>query len=319
MIFKKQQDPDNRILFRMRYANEWTGAIVLLCVLAFVGAIIEAGILRDWVTPAAKLNIILPQSGVANLSVGDNVEVFGINAGTIKEINVNSDGGLSALATVRPQLRNFIRKDSQVTIKRQFAVAGASYVAITRGYSAPLNWNYAVVIAKTEPNPADQLSQMVAEIRKRIVPTMDSAQNIMSSLEIAIEGIQQGKGTIGRLINNDELIRRSEKMIQSLNDIINQLKPIEHNINHVIRHSDKIVSNFEKVSKDITNVSPQLNPISKNIAETTEQLPSMMIQLQSTVHDLQQLINQLKSLWILGGSSHPSSKTKRLPAREINP
>ncbi|MDI2089934.1 MlaD family protein [Commensalibacter oyaizuii] len=318
-MFDNKRYAKTRQLFQLRYANEWTGGLVLLCLLAFVGAVIEAGILRDWMTPAAELNIVLPQTGVDNLSVGDNVEVFGISAGTIKKINVNSDGGLSAVAAIDPQLKTFIRRDSQVTIKRQFAVAGAAYVSITRGYSSPLNWRYAVLVAKTEPNPADQISQMVLQIHERIVPTMDSAKNMMASLEMAVESIQQGKGTIGRLINNDELIRRAENMVQTLNNIIEQLKPIEQNINKVIKHSDTMVVNFGKVSKDLTKASPNLAPIAKNVNETTQQLPAMMTQLQSTVRDLQQLIVQLKGMWILGGSGKAPAKSKRLPAREVRP
>lgn len=318
-MFSSKQYTKARQLFQLRYANEWTGGLVLLCLLAFIGSIVEAGVLRDWLTPAAQLNIVLPQTGVDNLSVGDDVEVFGINAGTIQKINVNSDGGLSAVASLNPQVRTFIRQDSTVTIKRKFAVAGAAFVSITRGYSTPLNWRYAVLVAKTEPNPADQISQMVLQIHKRIVPIMDSTKNMMASLEMTVEGIQQGRGTVGRLVNNDELIRRAENMVQTLNTVIEQLKPIENNINHVVGHSDKIVVNFGKVSKDLSKASPALQPIAKNVKDATAQLPDMMIQLQSTMLDLQKLIVQLKSMWILGGKGKVHRKTHRLPAREVRP
>lgn len=325
-MFNNKRYTKTRQLFQLRYANEWTGGLVLLCILGFIGAVIEAGVLRDWMTPAAELNIILPQSGVDNLSVGDSVEVFGINAGTIKKINVNSDGGLSAVASIDPQLTTFIRRDSQATIKRQFAVAGAAFVSITRGYSSKLNWRYAVIVAKTEPNPADQISQMVLQIHERIVPTMDSAKNMMASLEMIVEGIQQGKGSIGQLVNNDELIRRAENMVQTLNNIIEQLQPIEDSINQVVKHSDTMVVNFGKVSKNIAQASPSLVPItknlvpiSKNLKNTTDQLPSMMIQLQSTVADLQKLIVQVKGMWLLGGSGKTARQSKRLPAREVRP
>lgn len=318
-MFSGKKYSKTRQLFQLRYANEWTGGLVFLCLLAFVGSIIEAGVLRDWMTPAAQLNIVLPQTGVDNLSVGDNVEVFGINAGTIQKINVNSDGGLSAVASINPQVKTFIRRDSKVTIKRQFAVAGAAYVSITRGYSMPLNWHYAVLVATTEPNPADQISQMVLQIHERIVPTMDSARNIMASLEMVVEGIQQGKGTVGRLLNNDDLIVHAEQMIQTLNNIIEQLKPIENNLNHVIKHSDKIVVNMGKVSGDVAKASPNLVPIAKNVKEVTQDLPAMMIQLQATVADMQRLLVQVKSMWLLGGSGKVPHKSKRLPAREVRP
>ncbi len=318
-MFKSKRYTKARQLFQLRYANEWTGGLVLLCLLAFIGAIIEAGVLRDWLTPAAQLNIILPQTGVDNLSVGDDVEVFGINAGTIQKINVNSDGGLTAIATLNPQIKTFIRRDSTVIIKRKFAVAGAAFVSISRGYSTPLNWRYAVLVAKTEPNPADQISQMVLQIHQRIVPIMDSAKNMMASLEMTAEGIQQGRGTIGRLVNNDELIRKAENMVQTINNVIEQIKPIERNINQVIQNSNQAMINFKKVSRDLSKASPSLKPIAKNVQEASAELPDMMIQLQSTMADLQRLIVQLKSMWILGGNGKVPHKMKRLHAREVRP
>ncbi|MGL4685855.1 MAG: MlaD family protein [Commensalibacter sp.] len=319
-MFNGKQYLKTQQLFQLRYTNEWIGGLVLLCVVLFIGAVIEAGVLRNWMTPAAQLNIVLPQTGVDNLSVGDDVEVFGIHAGTIKRIMVNPDGGIYAVATIDPQVTTFIRHDSKATIRRRFAVAGASYISISRGFSLPLDWHYAVLGAEAEPNPADQITQMVSQIHARIVPAMDSAQRTMRALEMTVESIQQGKGTIGRLVNNDELIRRTENMIATLNNIVNDLKPIESNINQVIRHSDQVMVNFRKVSKDVTKASPNLVPLSKNLKDTSEQLPAMMTQLQSTIADLQRLLVQVRGLWYLGGSGDKTKhKSHRLPAREVQP
>src|SRR5258706_2740015 len=68
-------------MIRLRHADEWVGLLVVAAVAAFLGAILHAGVLRDWFRPVSHLRIVLPEAGVAGLSVGADVEVLGTHAG----------------------------------------------------------------------------------------------------------------------------------------------------------------------------------------------------------------------------------------------
>src|SRR5579863_7706792 len=78
-------------MIRLRHTDEWVGLLVVLATLLFVGAVLEAGFLRDWFRPISHLRIVLPQSGVGGLAVGADVEVLGIHAGTVRRIVLNPD------------------------------------------------------------------------------------------------------------------------------------------------------------------------------------------------------------------------------------
>jgi phospholipid/cholesterol/gamma-HCH transport system substrate-binding protein len=124
---------------RFRHTDEWVGALVLAAVLLFVGAVLEAGLLRDWFRPVSNLRILLPQSGVSGLSVGADIEVLGVHAGNVRRIVLNPNQQIYADADIERQAEAFIRRDSQAVIRRQFGVVGAAYVDISRGVSAPLD------------------------------------------------------------------------------------------------------------------------------------------------------------------------------------
>ena len=57
-------------MIRFRHTDEWAGLLVVLAALLFVGAMLEAGVLRDWFRPVSHLRIVLPQSGVGGLAIG---------------------------------------------------------------------------------------------------------------------------------------------------------------------------------------------------------------------------------------------------------
>src|SRR3954449_3694301 len=89
---RARTDPGaNAGMIRLRYTDEWVGLLVIVAVLIFLGAVLEAGVLRDWFRPVSHLRIVLPQAGVGGLAVGADVEVLGIHAGTVRRIVLNPD------------------------------------------------------------------------------------------------------------------------------------------------------------------------------------------------------------------------------------
>src|SRR6185295_546259 len=76
-------------MIRTRYMDEWVGLLVLVSVAVFFGVALQAGVLRDWFKPVSTLRILLPEAGVAGLSVGADVEVLGTKAGTITRVVID--------------------------------------------------------------------------------------------------------------------------------------------------------------------------------------------------------------------------------------
>mgnify|MGYP003362364528 CR=1 FL=1 len=316
---QKQQTYGIRQLVRVRYADEWVGVLVLFSLLILFGAVLEAGVLRSWLTPAGRLRIVLPENGVGGLSVGDNLEVMGIHAGTIRRVRINPSGGMYAIAEIDPDIEPYIRRDSAAVIRRQFVVAGASYIDISRGTGDKLDWSYAVLNATNAPNPADTITQTFADIRARIMPVLDNAQHMMATMDATITDMHAGKGSIGRLMTNDELIRQAETTISTLNATISQLTPIEGQLANVMKKADASMANVQKATGDLRNASPQLPGITKNLNDASQQLPVLLVQAQTTAHSLQQLVDQMRGMWLLGGHGTPAPTHGRLSPRKVQP
>ncbi|WP_408734878.1 MlaD family protein [Asaia platycodi] len=149
-----EADGRSRPLMRIRYADEWVGILVMATFGLFVFAIVEAGVLRDWLTPSGKLHFNLPESGIAGLAVGNDIELMGIRIGSIRSVKINPHGNMYAIADIDPQFEPYIRKDSHAIIRRRFVVAGASYIELERSKGPSMDWEFAELEATVEPNPA---------------------------------------------------------------------------------------------------------------------------------------------------------------------
>lgn len=307
-------------LISLRYTDEWVGLLVILSLVAFGGVIVEAGVLRDWLTPPAILRVTLPAGGVEGLTVGGDVQLLGAHAGTIRSIKLNPSGDMYVIVDLDLQAKPFIRRDSTAVIRKQFIVAGSSYLDLNRGYGAPMNWDYAVISATPAPNPGDMITATLNDIKTQIVPTLESARHMMAELDATMTAMHEGKGSVGQLLTNDALIKDAEKTIVSLNTVINQLKPIENQMATIMSKADATMGNVKSMSGDLAKTTPHLPAIAASVQDSTADLPALLTQAQTTLYSLQKLTNQLRGMWLLGGSGQPkNSKKGWLPPRRVQP
>ena len=341
-----------RSIFGVYQFDEIVGAVVLACLAVFIFVLINAGLLKNWFQPSSTLTILLPDEGVAGLARGAEVQVLGIRAGEVREIVVNPNQRMRAIARVDDQMRPFIRNDSTVSIRRQFGVAGAAYIDISRGSGTELLWSYnlAVLTAKSERAPTDTLGQMVDELRGKIMPLLDDVekavvaftavahravdpagpleqtlsnarQTLASAADIA-RRVENGDGVAGRLIANEKLASDIEATLLSVRETAAQLERTskDQRIAQILQKTDAILGSLQTTTRNLATATPR---IMDNVAVTTDALPSTLLQAQVTAHELELLLGQLRGLWLLGGSGSTNTAaapaTRRAPALDVRP
>ena len=317
-MLQKRRPEDPRRLLRLRHTDEWVGLLVILALVVFFGAILEAGVVRRFLKPDSELQIVLPAAGFGGLTDGADIDLLGTHAGTVKQIILSPDR-MVALATVERQTNEFIRRDSKATIRRRYGVAGAAYVDITRGTGEPLDWHYAVIAATVEPNPADTITATINQVKADLLPTLESARHAMATMDALITGIKAGQGSAGRLLTDDTLIRQAEATVATLKGEIALLDPILARVPGLLNRSNAILANVQAISADAKRATPQLPAIAHNIADSTSNLPGLLLQTQATAAQLEKLVAQLRGTWLLGGGGAPKPDPLRLPPQQVRP
>jgi phospholipid/cholesterol/gamma-HCH transport system substrate-binding protein len=329
-----------RSIFGVYQFDEIVGAVVLACIGVFIAVLVNAGLLKDWFQPSFTLRILLPDSGVSGLAPGAEVQVLGTRAGEVRRIVIDPSQRMHAVARVEDQMRPFIRRDSVVSIRRQFGVAGAAYVDISRGNGAELDWTYAVIAATSERAPTDTLGQMIDELRAKIMPLLDDVQKavvaftvvahravdptgpleqtLASAASIARK-VESGQGFAGRLIANDKMANELEGTLISVHELALQLERTSKDprIAQILQKTDSVLASLQAVTRNIAATTPR---ITESMAVTTESLPSTLLQAPIAAHELELLLGQLRHHWLFGGSSVPAVPgNRRAPAFEVRP
>ncbi|MFZ0612577.1 MAG: MlaD family protein [Desulfobacterales bacterium] len=330
---------DRKTIFR--YANEAVGAFVLLTVVIFIAALLQSGRLQGWFDPGEKLKVILPKEGLFGLSGGAEVEILGTKAGKVSRIVVEPDQQIHAIVDLKRKMKDFVKRDSQGIIRKEFGVAGAAFLEITRGTGDPLDWQYAVIEAVAERAPTESMGELLADVRLKVIPILDDAQRLLANLNGITGKIAAGQGAIGRLLVEDRMAREVETLLAQVNTDIRQLGPILEMLQTTVgnvsaltgriaeqsgelpqmtRDAGQLLSSLQSVMQDLSRTTPHLPKMIANVSAATTDVPLMLGQTQQVLYELELLLQQLRSSWLLGGGgAGKPSQSGRIPALEVAP
>jgi phospholipid/cholesterol/gamma-HCH transport system substrate-binding protein len=320
-------------MMRLRHTDEWVGLLVILALVLFLGAVLDVGVLRDWFRSTATLRIVLPAAGVSGLSTGADVEVLGIRAGVVRRLVIEPNQQMYAEAAIDQQAQAFIRRDSRAVIRRRFGVAGAAFVDISRGSGTPMDWSYAVVQATTERAPTENVGALIDSVRQKVFPILDDTRRTVAALAAISQRMENGEGTVGRLVKDDALAQETQQEITKLGGVIDELQAAAKDVHaltaqaaasnagvpEALRRLNGLLATLQSATHEIAQATPRVPQIARNTETATTDLPALLTQTQVTEMELQKLLTQLQGNWLLGGGGAQPPEARRVPTSDIHP
>lgn len=143
---------------------------------------------------------------VSGLLEGNNVRLAGINVGVVENIEMESDSAVRVSLSIKEKYRRFIQKSAKITIGSD-GLMGDRLVTIRPGGST--NGGKAengTALQTIDPIDGDKIMTRMSKVA-------DNAERITSSLAIMFEKVNNGKGTLGKLINSDKLANDLEHTV----------------------------------------------------------------------------------------------------------
>jgi phospholipid/cholesterol/gamma-HCH transport system substrate-binding protein len=337
---------------QLRHTDRWVGAIVLLALGVFLYAAFQRSVIAEWFAGGSELTVLMPeQGGVAGLAVGGDAEVLGIRVGAVQRIIVAPEGRIRAVLRVDDQARVFLRVDSVATVRRRFGVAGPAYLDISRGEGAPLPWGHDPVIeARVEEAATATAGALIEDLRNRVLPVVDDLQRGIRSFAEAAGRLNNGEGTVGRLLTDDTVARQAEEATRRTNTVLATIEqasrdvqaltaalagpprngrtngnrngrnrngaPADGTLPAILARADRTLQQLERASRDLARATPALPRAARNVEQGTEPLPGVIVQAQETARELELLAGQLRGHWLLGGNGGPAPRDALRPAAD---
>ena len=283
--------------FKFKRVNEITGTFVLIVVAVLIAVVMWAGHSQRWFKSRVTLRIMLPEAGAAGIRQGSEVYFLGTLVGSVSDVIVDPTGRMEAEANIRRDFFRFVRADSSAVVKMKFGVAGDSFFEITRGEGQPLPEKNASIVCNEQFQSA--LESAIEEIRRETVAVLKKTStgldtwttlgtNLITTqerLEQLIAGIEQGKGTAGRLITDPALADEAQNLLARANEVMRELQGMVTNLNVVVKY--------------VQNGTARLPEITDAVADEAKDLPGLVRQTQTSMRELERLVDAMQRTWLL--------------------
>jgi phospholipid/cholesterol/gamma-HCH transport system substrate-binding protein len=337
-----------------RYGSRRVGTLILIAFGIFVIAVLQAGFVRDLFKSTVSLRVILPETGLAGLNEGASVDILGTDAGQVREIVIDPEQRFHAVVEIEEAMQPFVRRDSTVFIRKQFGIAGAAYLEITRGQGEPLDWDYAVLTAEPDQAPTESMGAILEDVRSKVLPIVDDVhrtvraagdliaelqapdgrlQVVLADLGKVTTRLAAGEGTAGRLLVDDTLVRDLEATLASLNQQLGRLDAIvadfqstsgevaaqSQRLPEMMTNASAALASFTQVMAEVERAMPEITELVRETSSASVALPTLLTQTQQTMAELRQLLVQLQGVWLFGGRDGDAAERTRLSPLEARP
>jgi phospholipid/cholesterol/gamma-HCH transport system substrate-binding protein len=322
--------------YKFRQMNELTGLVVLGVLALVLAGLVFSAHSQQWFARKYAFNVLLPEEGALGLRPGADVMILGVSVGLVDDISVGNDGRMTARVKIRRDFARFVRIDSTASIKKVFGVAGDSFIEITRGALRPLPPDQPQIVCLVVEDSLGRMEKMLADVHSELMPVVKRAgdgfdewtklggelrkngeqlRQLVGRLDNLAAGVEQGKGTAGKLLTDTSLADEAMKLLNRGNDAIGQLQDIETNLNVAVNN--------------VQNGTTRLPEITEAMANEAKDLPGLVQQTQVSMRELERLIEALQRNWFVrkyvnktnpppahslsefGGPEQPSVKASR--------
>jgi len=176
------------------------GIIILFTIIFFIGT--------NQNLFSSKFKIYTNFRNVSGLQIGGQVRFSGIAVGTIENIAIVNDSTVNVTAMLNNDVKKFIKKDSKASISSE-GVIGDKILVISQGTANSSEVADGSSIKSEEPVEFDA-------ILSSIQVTAENAEVITDELAIMLIGINEGEGTLGKLLNDEGVAEDLEKTMENL-------------------------------------------------------------------------------------------------------
>lgn len=178
------------------------GLLILFIIIFFIGS--------NQNLFSSKFKINTNFRNVSGLQVGGQVRFSGIAVGTIESISITNDSTVNVVAMMDKDVKKFIKNDSRASISSE-GVIGDKLLMISQGSSKASEVKDGATLKSMEPVEFDA-------ILSSIKVTAENAEVITDELATMLIGINEGEGTLGKLLNDDSVAKDMEKTMENLRE-----------------------------------------------------------------------------------------------------
>ncbi len=278
---------------------------------------------------------------VGGLKPGSEVHLAGVTVGNVKDITIRPEGSTVVIFNVIQKYSDRVRADSQASIG-YMGLLGEKSLDLTAGSLnqpaiPPDGWVASIeplditqLLAKAGPSLEDlqKILHNLAGVTGGLTKGEGNLGKILEQVREIATKINEGKGTLGLLVNDPTLYKEATQTVGGAKKIVGEVdksffgKKTEEKRNQTISEFESTVSNAKKTASNLQEATSGLPGMMKkadtfldSLKKAGKSLPELVTEAETTVSDADKAAKAAQKSWLLKRHiPQPKERTIRMDA-----
>ena len=202
---------------------------------------------------------------VSGLKVGNNVRFSGINVGTVSEIELINDSTVVVSLLMEEDVQKYIKKDAMASIGSD-GLMGDKVLTISPG-------TISQVVVKDNDFIKSKAAIEMEDLMKSVKTTLDNVGIITAELAQFSPSINNGSGTLSKLMNDKEFANSLQNTLANLEVSTKEFSKFTTSMNNGKGMLSKLVNDEQlgiKLDSTISNLQSGTKGLSENMDAAKE-------------------------------------------------
>jgi phospholipid/cholesterol/gamma-HCH transport system substrate-binding protein len=271
----------------VRWSQLKVGVIVLISTVVLVTLLFLMTSSSGLGILSRKLTVTTFFENSAGLKTGAAVELEGVTIGTVKSVTIDNapERKLTPVKVVMKLNEKYaanLKKDSKASLST-VGVLGDTVVDINSQFAVGLPLQDGDELKTTE-------TPSLTDVVKASQGTIESLNVILAKMNVIVDNLQSGKGSVGQLINNPDLYNKADKTVDELLTLEKNLNAGRGSIGKLMT-DDTLYNRLNDTAGKLENIANSLDA-GKGTAGMLLKDDSMYKNLNSTLAHANSILQQ---------------------------
>ncbi len=278
---------------------------------------------------------------VSGLKVGSEVHLAGVTVGNVKDITISREGSTLVTFNVIEKYRDRVRADSKASIG-YMGLLGEKSLDLTAGSISqppipPEGWVAAIeplditqILAKAGPSLEDlqKILHNLANVTSGMGKPGSDFSKIMDQVRQIVTKINEGKGTLGLLVNDSTLYKEVTQTVGGAKKFVGEVdkgffgagnkertQQTLTNLSSTMSNASQTAGNLQEATKGLPGMMKKADTFLDSLKKAGKSLPELVNEAETTVSDADKVAKAAQKSWLLRRNvPKPKEHTIRMDA-----
>ena len=271
---------------------------------------------QQWFETSRHYTVALPEDGAYGLQEGAQVQYRGTVVGMVEEISVENRR-MAARFSVRGSFKQLVCRNTVVTLRRMWEVAGDTVLDISSGDGVPLAEDEELAQATFDAGLMDVVRK---SLQDEILPTLRELRDAAEQAKLLASDLRQRTAPVGPLLSRVDEFVDSLQGSDGLLQLLLRDGDLAANVRDSVALFQKLAERLTSITTSLQLAAEQLPGISKALRLELDDLPGSVLQLRSLLNEAEKLIEGVQRHWLLKSYMDAGGQELRLrPSEALGP